>query len=63
MRAGGLPAGDGMPDASNLNFARSGTVPNLVVAKLGADGKIGLFNGSAGSVHLVADVAGWYGPG
>lgn len=57
------PAGDGMPDASNLNFVRSGTVPNLVVAKLGADGKVGLFNGSAGSVHLVADVAGWYGPG
>jgi hypothetical protein len=38
-----------------------GTVPNLVVARLGAGGKVSLYNGSAASVHLIADVAGWYG--
>jgi hypothetical protein len=57
------PAGEGMPLASNLNFVPGGTVPNLVVTKLGADGKVGVYNGSSSTVHLVADVAGWYGPG
>jgi hypothetical protein len=34
-------------------------VPNLVVVKVGAGGKISLYN-SGGSTHLVADVAGWF---
>ena len=57
------PTGDARPLASNLNFIARKTVPNLVVAKLGAGGKVSLYNGSAGPIHLVADVAGWYGPG
>ena len=56
------PAGQARPLASNLNFAAGRTVPNLVVAKLGADGKVSIYNGSGGTVHVVADVAGWYGP-
>jgi hypothetical protein len=35
------------------------TVPNLVVVKLGADGKVAIFNG-AGSADVIADVVGWY---
>jgi hypothetical protein len=54
------PAGEPRPLASNLNFGPGQTVPNLVVAKVGAGGKVSIFNGG-GTAHLVADVAGWYG--
>jgi hypothetical protein len=57
------PTGQARPLASNLNFVAGRTVPNLVVAKVGTDGRISLYNGSGGAVHLVADVAGWYGAG
>jgi hypothetical protein len=56
------PTGQPRPLASNLNFVPHRTVPNLVVAKLGTDGKVSLYNGSGGTVHLIADIAGWYGP-
>jgi hypothetical protein len=49
-----------LPTASNVNFVRGQTVPNLVVAPVGADGKVRLYNGSAGTVQLVADVSGYY---
>jgi len=55
------PTGQPRPLASNLNFLTGGTVPNLVVAKLGAGGKVSMYNGSGSTVHLIADVAGWYG--
>ena len=55
------PAGEGQPLASNLNYEAGATVPNMVVVKVGAGGKVNLFNLS-GSVHVIADVAGWYGP-
>jgi len=35
-------------------------VPNLVVVPVGADGKITLYNGSAGTVQLIGDIAGYY---
>jgi len=54
--AGGAPR----PTASNLNFVAGQTVPNLVVAPVGADGKIQLYNSAGGSTELVADVAGYY---
>ncbi len=53
------PTGTERPTASNLNFVPGQTVPNLVVAKLGVDGKVTIFN-SHGSSHFVADVMGWY---
>jgi hypothetical protein len=55
------PAGEARPVASNLNYGSGQTVPNLVVVKVGAGGKVELFN-NAGSAHVIADVAGWYGP-
>ncbi len=55
------PTGAPRPLASNLNFLTGGAVPNLVVAKLGAGGKVSIYNGSGSTVHLIADVAGWYG--
>jgi alpha-tubulin suppressor-like RCC1 family protein len=48
------------PGVSNLNFVAGQTVPNLVIAGVGADGMVALHNESAGTVHLVADVSGYY---
>jgi uncharacterized delta-60 repeat protein len=56
------PAGQARPLASNLNVVAGQTAPNLVVVAVGAGGKVSLYN-FAGAVHLVADVAGWYGDG
>jgi len=54
------PTGQPMPLASNLNYTLGQTVPNLVTVKVGAGGKVSLYN-NTGSTHVVADVAGWYG--
>ncbi|MCA1684190.1 MAG: hypothetical protein LC708_03580, partial [Actinobacteria bacterium] len=55
------PSGQPQPVAANLNFVAGQTVSNLVVAKVGGDGKVAIFN-YAGSTDVIADVAGWYGP-
>jgi len=54
------PHGASRPTASNLNFVRGRTVPNLVVTRLGTDNKVDLYNGSASGVDLVADLVGYY---
>ncbi len=54
-----FPSGTLRPLASNLNFTSGQTVPNLVVAKVGSDGKVGIFN-LAGTTHVIFDVVGWY---
>lgn len=54
------PAGSPRPNASNLNFTASQTVPNLVVAKPSPDGRVSLANASPGTSHLVADVTGYF---
>ncbi len=54
------PDGESRPLASDLNFTAGQTVPNMVVVKVGADGKINLYN-AAGSTDIVIDVMGWYG--
>ena len=54
-----FPSGAALPLASNLNFAASVTVPNLVIVKVGADGNVKVYN-KIGSVHVIFDVAGWY---
>lgn len=52
------PAGGELPTASNLNWAGREDRPNLVLVKLGADGRIALRN-HAGATHVIADVVGW----
>jgi hypothetical protein len=52
--------GAARPSVSNLNFVAGQVVPNLVVAPVGADGTVDLYNGSTGSVQLLADVSGWF---
>ena len=52
------PAGAERPLTSNLNLAPGPPVPNLVIAKVGNDGKVSLYN-DRGSAHLIVDVMGW----
>jgi hypothetical protein len=47
------------PTASDLNFVPGQTVPNLVVVKIGADGKVNLYN-LTGTTDAVVDVVGYY---
>ncbi len=53
------PAGTARPGTSNLNFGAGQTIPNLVIAKVGAYGQVSIFNAS-GSTQVIADVAGWF---
>jgi hypothetical protein len=48
-----------VPLASDLNWSPGLTIPNLVVAKVGADGKVYAFN-AAGNADVVVDVLGYY---
>lgn len=56
------PAGSSaVPLVSTLNVVPGGPVPNLVIVAVGDNGSVRLRNNS-GSVHLLADVAGYYAP-
>jgi len=46
--------------ASHLSFAGLVTVSHVVIVPVGSDGKVALYNGSAGTIHLIANVAGYY---
>jgi hypothetical protein len=53
------PAGAARPTASNLNVVVGQTVPNMVIAKVGANGQVSIYN-DAGSVNVIVDVLGWF---
>jgi hypothetical protein len=56
------PANVAVPKASNLNFVAGGNAaPNKVDVKLSPSGTIGVYN-LAGTVHVLADVVGYYTP-
>ncbi len=52
-------SGDKRPGVASLNYVPGYTIPNLVMAKVGGNGKVSLFV-SDGGVDLVADVVGCY---
>jgi trimeric autotransporter adhesin len=52
-----FPCGATPPDASNVNFAGA-TIPNAVVSKLSAAGKVCIFVSAA--THLLVDVNGYF---
>ena len=54
------PAGGSAPTASDLNFVKGETVPNLVVVQPGTAGVVDLLNGANAAVQLLADVSGYY---
>lgn len=53
------PTGEARPNASSVNMAAGQTVPNMVLARVGTNGKISIFN-SAGSTHVIVDVLGCF---
>lgn len=55
------PTGQARPNASNLNLAGANPTSNLVTVQLGMNRSVDLYNNS-GSVHLLADLAGYYSP-
>lgn len=55
------PSGSDRPLASNLNGVPGSVVPNMVISKIGPDGKVDLFN-FAGSSDVVVDVLGYFVP-
>ncbi|WP_342745665.1 hypothetical protein [Asanoa hainanensis] len=57
-----FPPGAAVPTASNLNFVAARTVNNMVIAPV-VDGKVALAHGGSGTVHLIADLTAWFGPG
>lgn len=58
-----FPAGTPLPNASNVNFLKGQTVPNLAVVPTGGNAsQISVFNsyGSSGGVHVIGDVVGYF---
>jgi PKD domain len=55
------PDGVARPGVSNLNVANGLAVPNLVMVQVGAGGYVDFYN-NAGSVNLIADIAGYVAP-
>lgn len=55
-----FPDGAARPTTSDLNFVAGQTIPNLVVVRVGANGKLDIFN-AACNTDVIADVVGWYG--
>ncbi|MFD8722315.1 hypothetical protein ACFV2H_31135 [Streptomyces sp. NPDC059629] len=56
------PDAGSMPGVSNLNFTAGQTVPNLAVVPV-TNGKVDFYNGSGGTVQVVADLEGYFGSG
>ncbi|WP_063764174.1 right-handed parallel beta-helix repeat-containing protein [Kitasatospora purpeofusca] len=53
------PHGTALPQTSSLNWTAGRTVPNLVTVPV-KDGKVSFYNSSGGTVHVIADLAGYY---
>jgi len=56
------PAGQPQPTASSLNWAAGQTLANAVTVKVGAGGKVSVFN-AAGSIEVLVDVVGFFASG
>ena len=56
----GYADGAARPPVWNVNFTRGQTAAGLITVAVGANGKIDLFNNSAGTTQLLADVEGYY---
>lgn len=53
------PSGQPRPTASVVDFRAGGTVPGLTTVAVGG-GHVDLFNGSPGTIDLIADVTGYF---
>ena len=50
----------GSSSTSFLNYPRGGTVANQVTVPVAANGYVDFYNGSSGTVHVIADLQGYY---
>lgn len=57
------PNGTSRPSASNVNLVIGKAAANAATTKLGSDGKLALYNGSAATARVSTDVAGWFSDG
>ncbi len=56
-----FPGTSSLPATSDLNWSGAGiTIPKLVTVQLGTDDSLKLYNASAGTTQVVADIAGYY---
>jgi hypothetical protein len=53
------PSGEAQPYASSVNMAPGQTVPNMVMTRVGANGKVSIYN-TAGSSDIIVDVLGCF---
>jgi hypothetical protein len=53
------PTGSAQPNTSNVNFSAGSTVPNLVVTRVGNNGKISIYN-FGGRTEVLADIQGYF---
>lgn len=53
------PSGESRPTAASMNLAPGQSLSNMVVAKVGANGKVSIY-GLTGSTDVVVDVMGWF---
>ena len=51
-----FPCGSPIPTAANLNYVANDTVSNSVIAKIGTNGTVCIYNSAA--THIVVDVSG-----
>ena len=54
-----FPNGADRPNAANMNVGAGDVLSNTVIAKVGVDGKISIYNNN-GQVHVAVDVLGWF---
>ncbi|MEO5679062.1 MAG: hypothetical protein ABIS47_05265, partial [Acidimicrobiales bacterium] len=54
-----FPTGSAIPATSNLNFGPGQTIGNQVIAQVGTNGQVSIYN-PIGSTQVIADVAGWF---
>ncbi len=54
------PFGTPRPEVSNINFQALENTPNSVLTRVGTGGKVSIFNGSVGTVDLLADINGYF---
>ena len=53
-----FPTGTARPNASDLNYAAGEIRPNLVIVKLGTNGRVSLYTPTG--THVIFDVAGYF---
>lgn len=52
------PCGEPQPTTSSLNYSAKRAIANAVIAKVGVDGKVCIFN--SGTTQIIADVTGFF---